>query len=72
MGAAAYEAVIAFVELIVIVVEVAHGDETLALVLDNLSVESPFGDTADNGFLGDAHAVGHVLHLLVLDAGTLG
>ena len=45
VGAAAYEAVVFLVELVIVVVEVAHGNETFALVLVDFDIEAVVGNT---------------------------
>ena len=70
--AAAYEAVVALVKLVVVVKERAQGNHTLAAVLRDFNVEAKLRHSADRSVEFLSEAVGHKLHLLVLDAGALG
>ena len=72
MVAAAYEAEVALVELIIVVEQHAQRHHALALAVVDLDVEAELGDAAHGAVELLSDAVGHELYLLVLDAGTLG
>ena len=70
--AAADEAVVALVKLVVVVEERAQGNHTLTAVLRDFNVEAKLRHAADRSVKFLSEAVGHKFHLLVLDAGALG
>ena len=70
--AATNETEIAVVIVERLVAEETHGNESLTLVLVNLSINTIFCHTANLGIELLAKLVGHELHLLVLDTCTLG
>ena len=72
MMATAYQTVVALVEVIVVIVQVAHGHHTLAVVLVYLTVDAVRLDARDVGVVLVAYLVLHELHHLVLDAVALG
>ena len=67
MMATAYQTVVALVEVIVVIVQVAHGHHTLAVVLVYLTVDAVRLDARDVGVVLVAYLILHELHHLVLD-----
>ena len=71
-GALSYQAVVLLIELKLVTAQRADGNHALALVFYDFSVDSPLCNTAYDSIEYLVHAVGHILNLLVLDAGALG
>src|SRR3712207_8704603 len=69
---AAHEAEVALVELVVVVIQVAHGNHSLAVVVVDLGVNAVACNAADVGIEGLPELVGHKFHHLVLDGVALG
>ena len=65
-------AIVAGVEIVIVVGKVAHGYESLALILVELDIETPLRDAGNNAGVNLAEAVGHILDLLELYGGSLG
>lgn len=65
--AASAQAVVLFVEFVIVIVEVADRNHAFALVLIQLHVESPFRYAGDDAVEGLSQAFGHEFYLLVLD-----
>ena len=66
-----HQAVVALVEVVVVVIQVTHRHHTLAVVLVYLAVDTIRLDAADVGVVLVACLVGHELHHLILDAVAL-
>src|SRR3712207_676257 len=69
---ATHEAEVALVELVVVVIQVAHGNHSLAVVVVDLGVNAVACNAADVGVEGLSELVGHEFHHLVLDGIALG
>ena len=69
---AANEAIVAVVEVVVVVGEVADRHEAFAFVLVELDIKAPLSDTRNHTGVNFAEVVGHVFHLLVFYRGALG
>ena len=66
------ETVVALVEVVVVVVKVAHWYKTLAVVLVNLAVDAVGLDARDMRLVHIANSFGHKLHSLILYRVALG
>ena len=69
---ATHESVVALVEVVVVVVKIAHGDKSLAVVLVYLALYSVRLNARDVGIVDIADALRHKLHSLVLYRVALG
>ena len=72
VGLTANETEVVFVEIESLIAQETDGNESFAVVLVNFSIDAKFAHTADVGIKFFTQFVGHELHLLVFDAGTLG
>ena len=67
MAPTAYEAVVLLVEVVVVVVEVAHGHHTLAVVLVDFAIDAVRLDARDVGIEHLADVLTHEFHHFVFD-----
>ena len=67
-----YEAVVALVEIVIIIIKVTHGNHTLAMVLVDFAIDAIRLDAADVCIVLITNLVGHEFHHLILDAVALG
>lgn len=70
--ASAYETVVFFVEIVVVVIKVMERHHALTVVLVNLAVDSVALDAADVGVEDLSQLVGHELHHLIFYGVALG
>ena len=59
--------IVRIVELIIIILQCAHWNHTLALVLVDFGIEAPLGNTTYHSVVDLANVLAHELHLLVFD-----
>ena len=70
--AAANQAIIFLVEFIEIVVEVTHGNHTLAVGVGEFHIESPLRNAGNVTAKHLAQSIAHKFHRLIFDAGAFG
>ena len=71
METASHETVVALIEVVVVIIQIAHGYHTLAVVFVNLTIDAIALDAADMSIIDLSHLVGHKLHHLVFDGVAL-
>ena len=69
---ASSQAEVALVEVIVVIIEIAHGHHSFAVVLVDLGIDAIGCDAADVGVKLLSDLVTHELHHLILDGIALG
>ena len=64
------QAIVLFIEFVVIIIEVADRYHSLTFILVQLNVQSPFGNAGNNTVVSLSQTFRHVFHLFVLDRGA--
>ena len=67
MASPAYKTIVSFVEVVVIVVQIAHGHHAFTVVFVYLAINSVAGNAADVRIILFAQLVGHELYHLILN-----